>query len=142
MARKESRELAKAEPTNLPPPSLNQETRFKEAMGRTFPLTGLPNVKSPGAKKPGPPKDVFEQKNNGAIKVELPSHKKEDIDAALTIDTSSTARENDDEEGVNDYILCLGYMPDKVTKPIEDRRDDEEEVNDYILCLGYRPDKM
>lgn len=63
--------------------------------------------------KPGASTDVFEQKNNGCVGTE----------------------ENDGEE-VNDFILCLGYLPSQAKEPVRSQKA-EEEINDFILCLGY-----
>ena len=42
-----------------------------------------------------------------------------------------------DEDEVNDSVLCLGYLPHQIGKPVQNQKTDREEVNDFLLCLGY-----
>lgn len=47
----------------------------------------------------------------------------------------AAGKNNEDE--LNDFVLCLGYLPYQIGKPAQIKKADQEEVNDFLLCLGY-----
>lgn len=50
--------------------------------------------------------------------------------------------ENNKEEQFNDFVPCLGYLPDRIRKPVREPETHQEELNDFILCLGYGAEKQ
>jgi HSP20 family protein len=100
MAGKESKELAKTEPTKVPSAFLDAEKWFQDVFRRPLSFLGLPGLKFPSTEELSPSVDIFEEKNDVVVKAELPGIKKEDIDVTLTDDTISIAGEKKKEEEV------------------------------------------
>jgi HSP20 family protein len=101
MARKASKELAKAEPTAVPSVLWDAENWFEDFFRRPLSLLGLPRVKFPTAEELSPSVDIYEEKNDVVVKAELPGIKKEDIDITLTDDTISISGEKRKETEVS-----------------------------------------
>jgi hypothetical protein len=82
----------------------------KREKAKTEPTKRASSILTPGA-----PISVLGQKNGGLVEV----------------------GENNGQEEVNDFILCLGYLPCEAGRPVHNQNNGQEEVNDFILCLGY-----
>ncbi len=103
MAKKESRELVKAEPARRLSPFEEMEKRFDEFFRRPISLLGaswLPGLRMPGTEELSPTVDIFEDAGDVVVKVELPGMKKEDIDVTLTESSITISGEKKKEEKV------------------------------------------
>jgi HSP20 family protein len=84
------------------------EKWFEDAFRRPFSFLGQPLMRFPKVDELVPSVDIFEDKSDVVVKVELPGIKKEDIDVTLTEDTITISGEKKMEEEVKkkDYYRC------------------------------------
>ncbi|OPY67414.1 MAG: Spore protein SP21 [Syntrophorhabdus sp. PtaU1.Bin002] len=128
MAKKESKELAKTEPTRTLPTLWDVDKLFDELVRRPFSFMGLPRVKFPGEEGLTPSVDIFEEKGDVVVKAELPGINKEDIDITLTEDTITIAGEKKKEEETTKkdyyrYECSYGSFNRTFTLPTEVQTD-------------------
>ena len=103
MAKKESKELVKAEPTRQLSPFEEMEKRFEEFLRRPFSLLGpswFPRLRMPEMEELSPTVDIFEDASDVVVKAELPGMKKEDIDVKLTEGAITISGEKKKEEKI------------------------------------------
>lgn len=103
MAKKETKEMVKAEPTKALSPFEDMERMFEEFFRRPFSLIGpswLPRFGLLEREEISPTVDIFEEGGDVVVKAELPGMKKEDIDVNITDDTISISGEKKKEEKV------------------------------------------
>lgn len=103
MAKKETKELVKAEPTKALSPFEDMERMFEEFFRRPFSLIGpswLPRFGLLEREEISPTVDIFEEGGDVVVKAELPGMKKEDIDVNITDDTITVSGEKKKEEKV------------------------------------------
>jgi len=101
MAKKESREVAKAEPSFALSPFEEMGRFFDEALHRPFSFLGpsmWPRMRMPEMDEIQPSIDIFEEGENVVIKAEIPGMKKEDIEVTLTDDMITISGEKKKEE--------------------------------------------
>ncbi len=91
MAKKESRELVKTEPTMRFPVSWDMDKWFEDFFRRPFP-SAMPRFSIEEVEF-SPAIDIYEEENDVVLKAELPGMKKEDIDISLTDDTITISGE-------------------------------------------------
>jgi HSP20 family protein len=115
MAKKETKELAKAEPTKALTPFHEMERRFQEMEKRfedflrrpfSFMPSWLPRLRMPELEEHSPSVDIMTEGDVVVVKAELPGMKKENIDVNLTKDTITISGEKRKEEKVEkkDYL--------------------------------------
>lgn len=115
MAKKESREVAKAEPSRALSPFEEMESLFNEAFRSPFSLLGpsmWPRMRMPEMEEVQPSIDIFEEDGNVMVKAEIPGMRKEDIEVSLTDDTITISGEKKKEEKTekkNYYRLERSY---------------------------------
>lgn len=97
MAKRESRELAKAEPTRLPI-SWDMDRWFEDFFRRPF-ASIIPRMLAE-KEEFSPAVDLYEEGNNVIVKAELPGMKKEDVEISLTEDTITISGEKKSEQKV------------------------------------------
>ncbi|MFA5353054.1 MAG: Hsp20/alpha crystallin family protein [Thermodesulfovibrionales bacterium] len=100
---KESKELAKVEPSRAVSPFEEMEKWMDEVFRRPFHLfrpLWMPSVRLPGMEEFSPHVDIFEEGDDVVIKAEIPGMKKEDLDVSLTEDTITLSGEKKSEEKV------------------------------------------
>ena len=103
MAKKESKELAKVEPSRALSPFEEMERRIEEFFRRPFSLFGpswLPRLKMPEFEEISPTVDIFEEGHDIVMKAELPGMKKEDIEVNITDDIITLSGEKRKEEKI------------------------------------------
>lgn len=103
MAKKETKELVKAEPTRALSPFEEMERMFEEFFRRPFSLIGpswLPRFGLLEREEISLTVDIFEEGGDVVVKAELPGMKKEDIDVNITDDTITISGEKKKEEKV------------------------------------------
>ncbi|MBE0427964.1 MAG: Hsp20/alpha crystallin family protein [Nitrospirae bacterium] len=109
MAKKEKKELVKAEPAKaLTPfhemerPFQEIEKRFEDFFRRPFSLmpSWWPRLGLPEMEEISPSVDVFTEGDDVVVKAELPGMQKEDIDVSLTEDAITISGEKKKEEKV------------------------------------------
>jgi HSP20 family protein len=103
MAKKESRELAKVEPSRALSPFEDMERRIEEFFRRPFSLFGpswLPRLKMPEFEEITPTVDIFEEGHDIVMKAELPGMNKEDIEVNITDDIITLSGEKKKEEKI------------------------------------------
>lgn len=103
MAKKETKELVKTEPTKALSPFEEMERMFEEFFRRPFSLIGpswLPRLGLLEREEISPTVDIFEEGGDVVVKAELPGMKKEDIDVNITDDTITISGEKKKEEKV------------------------------------------
>jgi HSP20 family protein len=109
MAKKETKELAKAEPTKALTPFHEMERRFQEMEKRfedflrrpfSFMPSWLPRLRMPELEELSPSVDIMTEGDVVVVKAELPGMKKENIDVNLTKDTITISGEKRKEEKV------------------------------------------
>ena len=103
MAKKESKELAKVEPSRALSPFEEMERRIEEFFRRPFSLFGpswLPRLKMPEFEEISPTVDIFEEGHDIVMKAELPGMKKEDIEVNITDDIITLSGEKKKEEKI------------------------------------------
>lgn len=103
MAKKESKDLVKAEPVRQLSPFEEMEKRFEEFFRRPFSLLGpswLPRLRMPELEELSPTVDIFEDAGDVVVKAELPGMKKDEIDVKLTEGAITISGEKKKEEKV------------------------------------------
>ena len=100
--KKESKEMAKVEPSGFLSPFGEMEKRFEDFFRRPFSLmpSWLPRMNMPEMEEIAPTVDIFEKDNNVVVKAEIPGMKKEDIEVNLTDDTITISGEKKKEDTV------------------------------------------
>jgi HSP20 family protein len=87
MAKAESREIVKTEPTKAPSRLEEMERWFEDAFRRPYSLfapSGWPRLRMHEMEMIAPIVDIFEDHGDVVVKAQLPGMKKEDIDVKLT----------------------------------------------------------
>ncbi len=112
--KKETKEMAKAEPSGSLLPFEEMERRFEDFFRRPFSLmpSWLPGMHMSEMEEVAPTVDIFEKDNNVVVKAEIPGMKKEDIEVNLTDDTITISGEKKKEDKVekkNYYRLERSY---------------------------------
>jgi HSP20 family protein len=139
MAKAESREMVKSEPTKAPLRLEEMERWFEDAFRRPYSLlapSGWPRLRMHETEMIAPTVDIFEDHGDVVVKAELPGMKKEDIDVKLTEGTIIISGEKKQEEKVEkkDYYrmessygsftrtinLPAGVQTDKVKAKFKD----------------------
>jgi HSP20 family protein len=103
MAKKESKELAKVEPSRALSPFEDMERRIEEFFRRPFSLLGpswLPRLRMPEFEEITPTVDIFEEGHDIVMKAELPGMKREDIEVNITDDIITLSGEKRKEEKI------------------------------------------
>ena len=103
MAKKVSKEIAKAEPSRALSPFEDMERRIEEFFRRPFSLFGpswLPRLGMPEFEEISPTVDIFEEGHDIVMKAELPGMKKEDIEVNITDDIITLSGEKKKEEKI------------------------------------------
>ncbi|MBM4141616.1 MAG: Hsp20/alpha crystallin family protein [Nitrospira sp.] len=103
MAKKTSKEIAKAEPTKALSSFEEMERWFDDFFRRPFSLmrtSWFPRFRFPEIEEVTPTVDVFEEGDNVVVKAELPGMGKEDIDVKVTDDIITISGEKKKEEKV------------------------------------------
>jgi len=103
MPKKESKELAKVEPSRELSPFEEMERRIDEFFRKPFSLFGptwFPRLKMPEFEEMTPTVDIFEEGHDVVLKAELPGIKKEDIEVKLTEDMITLSGEKKKEEKI------------------------------------------
>src|SRR3990170_521831 len=103
MAKKESKELAKAESAKGVSPIEEFERRFEDFFRRPFPFFGppwWPRLKSPEMEEIAPSVDIFREGDDVVVKAELPGLEKEEIEVNLTEGTLTISGEKKKEKKV------------------------------------------
>ena len=103
MPKKESKEIAKAEPARALSPFEEMERRFEDLIRRPFSLlepSWLPRLRMPEMEEVAPKVDIFEEGDNFVVKAEIPGMKKEEIEVNLTDDMVTISGEKKKEEKV------------------------------------------
>jgi HSP20 family protein len=103
MAKAESREMVKSEPTKAPSRLEEMERWFEDAFRRPYSLlapSGWPRLRMHEMEMIAPTVDIFEDHGDVVVKAELPGMKKEDIDVKLTEGTIIISGEKKQEEKV------------------------------------------
>ena len=103
MAKKESKELAKVEPSRALSPFEDMERRIEDFFRRPFSLLGpswLPRLRMPEFEEITPTVDIFEEGHDIVMKAELPGVKKEDIEVNITDDIITLSGEKRKEEKI------------------------------------------
>ena len=101
--KKESKELARPEPSRAVSLLGDMERRFDDFFKRPFSSFGLswwPRLRLLEAEEVSPSVDIFEEADDVVVKAELPGVKKEDLDLTLTGNTISISGEKKKEEKV------------------------------------------
>ena len=101
MAKRESRDLVKTEPSHRLPVSRDMDKWFEEFFRRPF--APFPSVMPRLAMEEmefSPNIDIYEEENDVVVKAELPGMKKEDIEISLTEDSITVAGEKKAEHRV------------------------------------------
>jgi HSP20 family protein len=96
MAKKESRELVKTEPTARFPVSWDMEKWFEDFFRRPFPSM-MARPWTIEEMEFSPAIDIYEEENDVVVKAELPGMKKEDLDISLSEDAITIAGEKKSE---------------------------------------------
>jgi HSP20 family protein len=115
MAKKETREVVKAEPSRAITPFEEMERWFDEAFRKPFSFlrpSMWPRMGMPDMEEVQPSIDIFEEGDNVVVKAEIPGMKKEDIDVNLTDNMVTISGEKKKEEKVekkNYYRLERSY---------------------------------
>ncbi len=115
MAKKETKDIVKAETSKAVSPFEDMEKRFEEFFRRPFSLfspSWLPGIKLHEIEEMTPKVDIFEEGGDVVVKAELPGMKKEEIDVNITNDTITISGEKKQEEKVekkNYYRLERSY---------------------------------
>lgn len=113
--KKETKELAKAEPARAISPFDEMEKRFEDFFKRPFSLIGpswWPRLKIPSLEEISTTVDIYEEGGDVVIKAELPGMKKEDIDVNISGNTVTISGEKKKEEKVekkNYYSMERSY---------------------------------
>ena len=103
MPKKESKEIAKAEPARALSPFEEMERRFEDLFRRPFSLleqSWWPRLRMPEMEEVAPKVDIFEEGDNFVVKAEIPGMKKEEIEVNLTDDMVTISGEKKKEEKV------------------------------------------
>lgn len=103
MAKKETKDVARAEPAGRLSPLEEMEKRFEEFFRRPFSLLAppwLPRLRMPGMEELSFTADIYEDGGDVIVKAELPGMKKEDIDVKLTEGMITISGEKKKEEKV------------------------------------------
>ncbi len=103
MAKKESKEVVKTEPSRFLTPFEEAERWFEEAFRRPFSLMShlwWPKIRTGEMEEISPSVDIFEEDGDVVVKAELPGIKKEDIDVSVTDHTFRISCEKRREEKV------------------------------------------
>jgi HSP20 family protein len=103
MAKKESKELAKAESAKGFSPIEEFERRFEDFFRRPFPFFGPPwwlRLKTPEMEEIAPSVDMFRDGDDVVVHVELPGLKKEDIEVNLSENTLTITGEKKKEKKI------------------------------------------
>ena len=103
MPKKESKEIAKAEPAMALSPFEEMERRFEDLFRRPFSLlepSWWPRLRMPEMEEVAPKVDIFEEGDNFVVKAEIPGMKKEEIEVNLTDDMVTISGEKKKEEKV------------------------------------------
>jgi HSP20 family protein len=103
MPKKESKELAKVEPSRDLSPFEEMERRIDEFFRKPFSLFGptwFPRLRMPEFEEMTPSVDIFEEGHDVVLKAELPGMKKEDIEVKLTEDMITLSGEKKKEEKI------------------------------------------
>jgi len=103
MAKNESKELAKVEPSRALSPLEEMERRIEEFFRRPFSLLGpswLPRLRMPEFEEITPTVDIFEEGHDIVMKAELPGMKREDIEVNITDDIITLSGEKRKEEKI------------------------------------------
>ncbi|MDH4231783.1 MAG: Hsp20/alpha crystallin family protein [Nitrospirota bacterium] len=103
MAKKESKEIVKAEPARALSPFEEMERRFEDFFRRPFSMlepSWWPRLRMPEMEGVSPNVDIFEEGDNFVVKAEIPGMKKEDIEVNLTDDMITISGEKKKEEKV------------------------------------------
>ncbi len=115
MAKKETKEVVKTEPTRAISPFEEMERRFEDFFRKPFSLIGptwWPRLRIPDLEEITPTVDIYEEAGNVVIKAELPGMKKENIDVNISGDTVTISGEKKKEEKVekkNYYSIERSY---------------------------------
>ncbi|MEW5745325.1 MAG: Hsp20/alpha crystallin family protein [Nitrospirota bacterium] len=115
MAKKESKEPAKVEPSRALSPFEEMERRFEEFFGRPLSLSSpswWPRIRSAGLEEISPNIDIYEEGGDVVVKAELPGMRREDIDVSVTGDVITISGEKKKEEKIekkNYYRLERAY---------------------------------
>lgn len=109
MVKKESKDLAKTEPSKLLSPFGELERRFEDMFRRPFSLFGpdwFPRLKLSELEGLHPSVDIFEEGPEVVVKAELPGLKKEEIDVKLTDNSITISGEKKKEDKIEkkDYF--------------------------------------
>lgn len=99
MAKEKTKEITKKEPSRVWAPLDEAEKWFEDIFKRPFPFM-LSRGRMHEMEGIVPSIDMFEEKNEVVIKVELPGMKKEDIDISLTDNIITLSGEKKKEETV------------------------------------------
>lgn len=103
MAKKESKELVKVEPSKALSPFDEVERWVEDMFRKPFSLMApswWPRLRLPEIEEIIPSVDIFEEGDNVVVKAELPGMKKEDVDVSLTDDVITISGEKKKEEKV------------------------------------------
>jgi len=103
MPKKESKEIAKAEPARALSPFEEMERRFEDLFRRPFSLlepSWWPRLRMQEMEEIAPKVDIFEEGDNFVVKAEIPGMKKEEIEVNLTDDMVTISGEKKKEEKV------------------------------------------
>jgi HSP20 family protein len=103
MPKKESKELAKVEPSRDLSPFEEMERRIDEFFRKPFSLFGptwFPRLRMPEFEEMTPSVDIFEEGHDVVLKAELPGMKKEEIEVKLTEDMITLSGEKKKEEKI------------------------------------------
>ena len=103
MPKKESKEIAKAEPARALSPFEEMERRFEDLFRRPFSLlepSWWPRLRMQEMEEVAPKVDIFEEGDNFVVKAEIPGMKKEEIEVNLTDDMVTISGEKKKEEKV------------------------------------------
>ena len=103
MAKKESKELAKAESAKGVSSIEEFERRFEDFFRRPFPFFGppwWPRLKTPEMEEIAPSVDIFRDGDDVVVHVELPGLKKEDIEVNLSENTLTLTGEKKKEKKI------------------------------------------
>jgi HSP20 family protein len=115
MAKKESKELVKVEPSRALTPYEEMERWFEDVFRRPFSLmrpSWWPRLEFPELEEVTPSVDIFEEGDGVVVKAELPGMKREDVEVSLTDDVITISGEKKKEEKVekkNYYSLERTY---------------------------------
>jgi HSP20 family protein len=103
VAKKESKELTKVEPSRALSPFEDMERRIDDFLRRPFSMFGpswFPRLRMPEFEEISPIVDIFEEGHDIVMKAELPGMKKEDIEVNITDDIITVSGEKKKEEKI------------------------------------------